>query len=211
MPGYVSAPPPPSGGFGTLIGALVFIDVHNFEPQAVTPFGIKDQAQVTIRVIDHPTDPAQNGQSTGTPITNVVLVGQLRNLVGQTALGRLVYGKQTQGNPPVKLDPPTPADEAKADQFLAGQGAGQPAAPAGQPAQAASQPQAAPYAGQPGQAPQGYPQAPYGGQTAPQGPPQGYPAPVPAYSPNGAPQGQPGGQFQPPPGYPQGQPDQPPF
>lgn len=227
MPGYVSAPPPPSGGFGPLVGALVLIEVHSFEPQAITPWGLKDQAQVTIRVVEHPTDPMMNGQTIGTPVVNTVLVSQLRSLVGQTTLGRVVLGAQTKGNAPVKLDPPTPADEAKADQFLAANPAGAPA-PAGQ-AQAAQQ--AAQYGQQPGQPaygqmapPPGYPaaqpvQPAYPAQTAPQGPPQGYPAPAPAYVPNGAQNGaQPAYGAQPPQGYPgqppavpSGQPVDPPF
>lgn len=184
MPGYVKAPPPASNGFAPLIGSLVLVEVHSFEPQAVTPFGVKDQCQITIFVVDHPTNPSMNGQVIGTPVTNVILVGQLRSQVGQTVLGRVAYGKQTNANPPVKLDDPTPADEAMADQYLAANppGARTAAAP---PVQQPYQP--APPTYQPQQQfapPPGYPQ---GSPVQPVGAPAGpYPGQTPGQPPNGA-------------------------
>jgi hypothetical protein len=168
MPGYVPPPPPASAGLSQLVGALVLIDVVAFNPQVMTQFGVKDEVAVTALVVEHPNDPTWIGRSLATTAWNVNLVSQLRGLVGQTTLGRLVLGTARNGNhAPVRLDPPTLADQATADAFLA--------APHSQPAVQAPPP--------------GYPATPPPPNTAGGAgvviPPPSYPAaqPVPAVGP----------------------------
>lgn len=181
MPGYVTAPPPPSAGVAGLVGALVLIDVIAFHPQTLTQFGVKDEIEITCRVVDFPEQPSRVGEVTTTKAWNVMLLGQLRTLVGQTTLGRLVMGQARNGNnAPIRLDPPTQADQQAADRFLE--------ATPPPPAPVAVQPVAAPAAAPPA----GYPAAPapvaYGAAQPAGAAPAGYPPPPPGWPPAGQPE-----------------------
>jgi hypothetical protein len=163
-------PPPVTMGLSALVGALVLVDVHSYEPRMASSFGDNKEGIVaTVTVVDFPADPSHVGEVLmSIPVLNTGIVMSLRQAVGRTVLGRLV-AKQTRAgqSPAVILNDPSPADMALTDAFLAGR----PMTPPQQP-QSTGYPQApAPYPAQP-PAPPTWPQP---AQQAPPAPPSNWP------------------------------------
>lgn len=125
-----SAPAAPSAGvdWQDLDGALLLIEPHSFETAIKTTFGDKDAVRADVVVLDG--DKAGE-QFNDTLIFPLVLLGQLRQQIGQKVLGRLGTGNAKPGQkPPWKLNEATAADVEIGTAWLNKQQAAGLAAPA---------------------------------------------------------------------------------
>lgn len=193
------APPPIPEGLqlSQHVGDLVWIKVLSVDPAFEGKFGTKPALIMDIE----PLTGSAAGQRTAAGIfTNVLLVKQLSQSVGQDLFGRIQAQPGNNANPAIYLAPPAPGDEQYVNAFLARNGGPAAPTPAQPSAPTYAQPAPAPYAA-PAQVPYGAPapaQTPAYGQQ-PYMPPNGHGQPaVPAGMPPASPP--PGlGQYEPPP------------
>jgi hypothetical protein len=161
-------PPPPSQGGPRLsehVGDLIYVKVLRYDPEFITRNGVKPAVFLDVEILDGRSD-------VGTPyydalFSNVILVSQLQQAVGQEMFGRIGARPGNNANPAIFLDSPRAGDERIIEAFLSrrnGQG-GQ------QPQQGQNAPQTSPQ-------PQQQPQQGYG---QPQGMPPATPPPASSY------------------------------
>jgi hypothetical protein len=180
-------PPPPRFGIQMLAGSAVIVVPHKYSPNIQTQFGMRDQLDLSVVVLSGP----QAGQEfVGEQILAGRLGSQLKDLIGQVALGRIALAPDAKNAlGPMILADPTAEDQAAAQRWMAAnpgrvgflktEGARVAEGRAAERAQ--SQPQGQPPANAAGY---GYPPG-YGQQSQPQGQqgqqqftsPGGFPAP----------------------------------
>lgn len=114
------APPPPPAGFqpSENTGALLRFVVHSYNPQSVTPFGVKSEVVVDVDVI---ADSEQAGEGfTQIKLSGKALAPQLGQVVGQEVFGRLAAKPGQNANPAMWLDVLRPGDEAIIERWRSG-------------------------------------------------------------------------------------------
>jgi len=107
----MKAPPAPSGDtidFKALNGALLLISVHEHKTDISTTFGTADAIRCDVAVLD---GDRKGDVLNDTLIFPKLLVGSLRQVVGDEVLGRLGQGTAKPGqSPPWILNEPSDAD-----------------------------------------------------------------------------------------------------
>lgn len=116
------------------VGDLVWCRVNRYDPAFQSTYGVRPTVWVDIEVVHGRSEVGEryNDQI----ISNVMLVGQLRESVGSFMFARVAARAGNKANPAIWFDSPWAGDEPAVNAFLARE--------AGQPMRAAPQQPAAP-------------------------------------------------------------------